>query len=88
MCVNLKGAIGNNIPNDNCVQLQVRNIKAQLNTQGVNKSFDSANKVCMTSQIVEDIRENMIYKTKSVKSRRSRPKVDTTKDISVIVKCF
>lgn len=30
MTVNLKGGIYNNIPNDNCVELQVNNIKREL----------------------------------------------------------
>lgn len=42
MTVNLKGGIQNNIPNDNCVELQVGNIKRQLNTQGSNRSFQSS----------------------------------------------
>lgn len=55
--VNLKGGIQNNIPNDNCVELQVGNIKRQLNTQRSNKSFQSAQNICMTTQVVEDIIE-------------------------------
>ena len=42
MIANLKGRRGKNIPNDNCVEIQVHNIKSQFNTQGSNKSFDSA----------------------------------------------
>ncbi|KAK3107765.1 hypothetical protein FSP39_021733 [Pinctada imbricata] len=38
MTVNLKGGIYNNIPNDNCVELQAGNIKKELNTQGANKT--------------------------------------------------
>jgi hypothetical protein len=51
--VNLQGGVGKNIPNDNCVELQVRKIKAQLDSQGGNKSFQSAQIVCKTSQVVD-----------------------------------
>ncbi|XP_062599501.1 uncharacterized protein LOC134261026 [Saccostrea cucullata] len=59
MTVNLKGGPQNNIPNDNCVELQIGNIKRQLNTQGSNKSFQSAQNICMTTQVVEAIMENV-----------------------------
>ena len=85
MTVNLKGGAQNNIPNDNCVELQVGNIKRQLNTQGSNKSFQSAQNICMTTQVVEDIMENLQRTIKSVKSRRIRPEVDKTCDIVKMV---
>ena len=55
-----KGGIGKHIPNDNCVKIQVHNIKSQLNTQGSNKSFESARQICMTTQVVGAIKENLI----------------------------
>ena len=85
MTVNLKGGPQNNIPNDNCVELQVGNIKRQLNTQGSNKSFESAQNICMTTQVVENIVENLRKAVKSVKSKRTRPKVDMTADIEKMV---
>lgn len=85
MTVNLKGGIQNNIPNDNCVELQVGNIKRQLNTQGSNKSFQSAQNICMTTQVVEDIIENLQKTVRSVKTKRTRPDVDKTADIEKMV---
>lgn len=83
--VNLKGGIQNNIPNDNCVELQVGNIKRQLNTQGSNKSFQSAQNICMTTQVVEDIIENLRKTVRSVKTKHTRPDVDKTADIEKMV---
>lgn len=57
MTVNLKGGIKNNTPNDNCVDIQVHNIKFQLNTQGANKSFQSTRLICMTTQVVNGIKD-------------------------------
>ena len=87
MCINLKGGVTNNIPNDNGIELQVKNIK-KTNSQGVNKTFDSSQKVCMTTQVIEDIKLNLINKTKCVQSKRHRPDVDKTKDILAIIKCI
>ncbi|KAK3082514.1 hypothetical protein FSP39_014368 [Pinctada imbricata] len=85
MTVNLKGGVQNNIPNDCCVELQVKNIKRQLNTQGSNKSFKSAQKICMTTQVVEDIMDKLQKSVKSFKPKGSRPEVDKSKDIDQIV---
>ena len=86
MTVNLKGGIQNNIPNDNCVEIQVHNIKSQLNTQGANKSFESAKLICMTTQVVDGIKNLFMNTTKTVKSRSTRPSVDKTRDVTAIVK--
>ncbi|XP_061187058.1 uncharacterized protein LOC133195217 [Saccostrea echinata] len=86
MTVNLKGGIYNNIPNDNCVELQVRNIKRELNTQGANKSFQSAKTICMTTQVIDSIKDQLLRTTKIVKSSRHRPDVDKTVDIITMVK--
>lgn len=85
MTVNLKGGIYNNIPNDNCVELQVRNIKKELNTQGANKSFRSAKTICMTTQVIDGIKEQLMHTTKTTKSSRNRPDVDKTTDIMTMV---
>ncbi|KAH3800679.1 uncharacterized protein LOC127837580 [Dreissena polymorpha] len=86
MTVNFKGGIYNNIPNDNCVELQVNNIKRELATQGANKSYQSAKNICMTTQVVDAIREQLVRTSKTVRSRRERPVVDKTNDIVHMVK--
>ncbi|XP_021346896.1 uncharacterized protein LOC110446192 [Mizuhopecten yessoensis] len=85
MTVNLPGEIQNNIPNDNCVEIQVHNIKRQLNTQGANKSFKSAKQICMTTQVIDGIKEQLMKTTETVKPRVARPTADKTKDVVMIV---
>ena len=57
--VNLKGGIGQNIPNDDLCELQVRRIKGPLATQGPNKSFDSAQVLCKTSHVLDQLKEGL-----------------------------
>ena len=86
MTVNLKGGICNNIPNDNCVELQVGNIKKELNTQGANKTFESARTICMTTQVIDSIKGQLMHTTKAVKSSSKRADVDKSDDIITMAK--
>jgi uncharacterized C2H2 Zn-finger protein len=88
MTVNLMGGIENNIPNDNCVEIQVHKIKHALNAQGPNKSFDSAKTICMTSQVVDGIKQNVMKSSRTQRSNRSRSVVDKSKDIVTIAKAL
>lgn len=87
MTVNLQGGIGQNIPNDNLVEMQVQNIKSQLNAQGSNKSFQSAKQICLTTQVTDAIKKGMIKTTKTVTSKGKRPEVNKQSDLEAIVKC-
>ena len=51
--VNLQSDSGNNIPNDNMVELYVDVIKRQLRAQGANMTFASAKTACDTIQMHE-----------------------------------
>lgn len=86
MTINLKGGIENNIPNDNCVEIQVHNIKTQLNTQGAKISFQSARLICMNTQVVDGIKDQLMKSTKTAKPRSTIPTVDKTGNIVRIVK--
>lgn len=88
MTVNLNGGIGNSIPNDNCVEIQVHKIKSQLNTQGANKSYESAKVITRTTQIIESIKHQLMKTTKTAKSKNTRPAVDRTGDINTMVSCL
>lgn len=83
--VNLKGGISNNIPNDNAVEIQVHNIKRELNTQGANKSYESAKQICMTTQVVDSIKQNLLRTTRTARARRDRPPADKSVDIKNMV---
>lgn len=82
MTVNLVGGTGHNIPYDNCVEIQVNNIKSQLQSQGSNKSFESAKNICLTSQVIEEIKEQFMKTAHSYKTKRFRPPVDNTKTLN------
>lgn len=81
MTVNFKGGVQNNIHNDNCDELQVGNIKERLNTQGAKQSFQSAQNIWMTTQLVEDIIKNLRRNVRSVKTKHTRPDVDKSADV-------
>ena len=85
MCVNLHGGKSSNIPNDNAVEIQVHNIKQELNRQGANKSYASAKQICMTTQVKSDIKQNLIRSTKTARSKRERTPVDKSGDIKKMV---
>ena len=76
--VNTKGGLGRCIPNDNFVELQVKNIKQTMARQGPNKSFETAKTACRTTQVVSDIKDGlkMGYRRKGKHS-----KVDVTNDV-------
>ena len=88
MTVNLKGGIRNNIPNDNCVELQVNNIKKELDCQGANKSFESAKTIAMITQVVDSIKQQLIRTTRTARSKGDRPAVDKSKDVHQMVMCI
>lgn len=66
----------------------MHNIKSQLQSQGSNKSFESAKNICLTSQVIEEIKEQLIKTTHFYKTKRFRPPVDNIKDIELIVECL
>lgn len=52
---NLKGGTGHNIPNDNLVEILVHRLKAKLQSQGSNVTYESARKSELTLQIQDEI---------------------------------
>lgn len=70
---NLKGGAGHNIPNDNLVGILVHRLKAKLQSQGSNVTYESARKSALTLQIQDEIRENLIQKSGLKKSGITRP---------------
>ena len=85
IAVNLQGGVGNNIPNDNCVEIQVHNIKKILQAQGANKSYQSAVLACKTVQVVDKIKERLMKSSHTYRSSRRRPDVSKIVDITSMV---
>lgn len=88
MTVNLKGGIYNNIPTDNCVELQVRNIKRELDTQEANKYFQFGKTICMTTRVIDSIKKQLMDTTKTTKSTGNRPILDKITYIMSMVRFF
>lgn len=84
-CTNLQGGIGRNIPNDNAVELQVGEIKKRLQREGSNKSFESAQLICKTNQIIAQITKNLQKVNASQVRSRQRAAVSKLKDIKTLV---
>lgn len=85
---NLVGGFDKNIPNDNCVELQVKTIKNQLKTQGANKSFNSARTIILTTQVLDDVKMSLLKENNTIRSSRVRPGVDKRTDIMTIANCI
>ena len=79
--MNTNGGIDRNIPNDNYVETQVKNIKQNLARQGPNKSFASAQIVCKTTQTLHDIREGLQAGCNQYKKTSKHSKVDKSVDV-------
>lgn len=81
IAVNTAGGIGSSIPNDNFVELQVKNIKQNLAHQGPNKCFKTAQIACKTSQVVTSIMEGLLKACGHWKGRGRHVDGDTSCDI-------
>ena len=85
IAVNLEGGSGQNIPNDNCVELQVAKIKKLVQAQGANKTFSSAQMACKISQTVTELKSHLMKISDIAKRGKKRPVVDKSKDIDKLV---
>lgn len=55
-----------NIPNNNCVELQIKKINSQLNTHGSNKSFNSVKVVTMSTQVIDNMKQKLMQVNNTV----------------------
>lgn len=84
--MNLQGGVGNNIPNDNMVELYVGVIKRRLKAQGANMTFRSAQVATDTIQVHQVMQEQVVQDSKARQTSRSRPDVQKQKDLEVMAK--
>ena len=84
--VNLKGGIGENMPNDDLCELQVKRIKGPFATQGPNKSFESAQIICKTSQVVEQLKRNLQKRSLAIRGSRDRTDAKKTEDVCLMAR--
>jgi hypothetical protein len=85
--VNTKGVVGNCIPNDNFVEVQVKNIKKNVARQGPNKSFHTAQVACKTTQVVTEIRNGLRKASDRHNKSSAHSTVDVTCDVLEIATC-
>lgn len=82
---NLRGGIGNNIPNDNLVELMVQQVKKRIKEQGTNFTYDSARKVVKSTQIQEELKENVADQISGGKKGKKITKHERSVDVALIV---
>ena len=81
--VNLQGGTGNNIPNDNMLELNIDKVKRRLKAQGSNMTYESAKVACDTIQMHQLLSDQILRESKSHKGSK-RPDISKLKDVQVI----
>lgn len=84
-CSNTNGGIGRNVPNDLLVEMNVNAIKQKLRSQGANVTYDRARVIAISSQVQDDIKQNIIRQCGS-HFGTARPPVSKVMDISLIIR--
>lgn len=84
-CSNTSGGIGKNVPNDLLVEMNVKSIKQKLRSQGANVTYQSARVIALSSQIQNDVKENLVQQC-DTHFGATRPTVNKLTDIKLITK--
>ncbi|XP_069128258.1 uncharacterized protein [Argopecten irradians] len=79
---NMNGGHGENIANDNLVEVMVKTIKKKLRTQGANVTFDSAQMACQTTNVTDSILDRLMRESKCHKRSGKHGKPSKVEDIS------
>ena len=82
---NLQGGNGQNIPNDNLVELIVHRIKHLLRAQGANATFSSVALATKALQVVDRIKENMKKQCSQRNKGKSRAIPNKSTDIKTMI---
>ncbi|XP_062573983.1 uncharacterized protein LOC134235829 [Saccostrea cucullata] len=80
------GGVGNNIPNDNLVELHVQLVKKLIKEQGGNFTYQSAKKAALSAHLQKEMKENLEGNVAAASSGRSRTKTDSSSDLYLILK--
>lgn len=84
-CSNTNGGIGKNVPNDLLVEMNVKSIKQKLRTQGANVTYQSTRVIALSSQIQNDIKQNIVQQC-DTHFGVTRPTANKLTDIEMITK--
>lgn len=82
---NLQGGIGKNIPNDNLLEIMVQTVKKKIYSQGANATYTSVQRAALTTQIQEEIKQNLQTQCNKKQSGSRRPDANKTSDILEMV---
>lgn len=76
---------GKNIPNDNLLEIMVQTVKKKIYSQGANATYTSVQRAALTTQIQEEIKQNLQTQCNKKQSGSRRPDANKTSDILEMV---
>ena len=79
--INMRGGLGNCIPNDNLVEIHVRIIKDMLKRQGGNVTFKTAKEAALLVQVYKELGDNFDHSAKGYSNTATAAKVDKSSEI-------
>lgn len=82
---NTHGGKGKNIPNDNLVKTLVQKIKKKLREQGSNITHNSAQRIALSIQIQQELKENILRHFTSKEKGRSKPTVNRDSELNLLM---
>ncbi|XP_061190924.1 uncharacterized protein LOC133199049 [Saccostrea echinata] len=82
---NTHGGKGKNIPNDNLVETLVQKIKKKLREQVSNLTHNSAQRIALSIQIQEELKENVLRQFSNKEKGRSRPTVNRDSELHNLI---
>lgn len=82
---NTHGGKGKNIPNDNLVETLVQKIKKKLREQGSNITHNSAQRIALSIQIQQELKENILRHFTSKEKGRSKPTVNRDSELNLLM---
>jgi hypothetical protein len=82
---NVHGGKGKNIPNDNLVETVVQRIKKKLREQGSNITHQSAQRIALSTQIQEEMKDNVLKQFTSKEKGRSKPTINRDSELDYLI---
>jgi hypothetical protein len=84
LCVNMNGGINGNIPDDNLVEIHVKQLKTLLSGQGANVCFQSAKLASVIMKKIDCVKRNLQQYCNIEHNVGHRSQVDKSKDVLLI----
>ena len=84
VCANMNGRVDGNIPDDNLVEIHVKQLKSLLSAQGANVSYESAKLASVTMNAINIIKHNLLKFCNVDQNVGHRAMVDKSNDVLLI----